>query len=309
MPARDRKEANEKVVKPLTNKGRRVVAAKAPRLVESGKKAVLLTNGKSSQVMKDVLTDLHILRKGESVRLSKKNDGIHPFETGGETTLEFLGVKADSGLYAMASSTKKRPDNLTMGRFYDGHLYDVVEFGVEDFRNMRSFGSAASKAVAGTRPCMVFLGEAFEESPGMKLARDVLIDFFRGRVLQMVNLKWLDRVMVFTATGEGTILMRQCVVRFKKSGSSVPRVALTEMGPSASLVLRRHRNAPPDVAREALRSAPQAKAAKNTRTEPLVGKLARVYMPRQELDDIALRKIKGTKRKKEAAGEEGGAGG
>lgn len=46
-------------------------------------------------------------------------------------------------LFAVGSHTKKRPNNLVLGRLYDFRLYDMVEFGVHNYRSIQSFGGAA----------------------------------------------------------------------------------------------------------------------------------------------------------------------
>lgn len=51
----------------------------------------------------------------EAVKLTRKNGDIKPFEAGGEGTLEHLARRSDAALFAMGSSTKKRPNNLTLG--------------------------------------------------------------------------------------------------------------------------------------------------------------------------------------------------
>jgi hypothetical protein len=56
----------------------------------------------------EVLTDIATLRKGECVKLTRKNDNMRPFEAGGEVSLEFLARKADCGLFALGSHSKKR---------------------------------------------------------------------------------------------------------------------------------------------------------------------------------------------------------
>ena len=152
----------------------------------------------------------------------------------------------------------------------------------------------------------------------MRTAKSLLIDLFRGRVVPSINLRGLDRVIICTAV-PGRILFRQAVTKFKKSGTSVPRVELTEMGPSMDLVLRRHRPAPPDVAKAAYTQAAGPKQRKNVGSDSLVGTVGRVFVPRQEVGDMALRKPKGVKRqrreaaadrsaKKQAAGDRGGGG-
>ncbi len=119
-----------------------------------------------------------------------------------------------------------------------------------------------------------------------------------------INLKGLDRAVVCTAV-PGRILFRQCVTRFKKSGTKVPRVELEEMGPRMDLVLRRLREPLPDLKKEAYTRAPAPKRQKNVGNDALVGTVGRVFVPRQEVDDIALSKPKGVKRDRRDAAVEG----
>lgn len=73
--------------------------------------------------------------------------------------------------------------------------------------------------------------------------------------MESINLAGLDRVLVAYAAGtsERSLLLRQYRIAFKKSGTKVPRVALTEMGPSLDCVLRRSRLPPVDLEKEALK--------------------------------------------------------
>ena len=43
---------------------------------------LLMHAGKSSQVLKNLVTDLGVMKKGECHKLTRKNDGIRPFEVG-----------------------------------------------------------------------------------------------------------------------------------------------------------------------------------------------------------------------------------
>lgn len=80
-------------------------------LVEKVKKILLLKGRTSSQVMNDVLKDLALISKPNAKALQRKND-IIPFEDA--HSLEFLGPRNECGLFALASHSKKRPDNLTI---------------------------------------------------------------------------------------------------------------------------------------------------------------------------------------------------
>jgi ribosome production factor 2 len=83
-------------------------------LTEDTAKCALLLKGKSSsQVMNDVLLDLTLMTKPNCKALNRNND-ILPFED--VNSLEFLGQKNKSALFALVSHTKKRPNNLVMVR-------------------------------------------------------------------------------------------------------------------------------------------------------------------------------------------------
>lgn len=51
----------------------------------------------------------------------------------------------------MGSHTKKRPHNLVLGRFFDGHLYDALELGVEGYKSIKAFGNAGTGAGLGNK--------------------------------------------------------------------------------------------------------------------------------------------------------------
>ena len=42
---------------------------------------------------------------------------------------------------------------------------------------------------AVVQPCFVFVGEGFENNPDLRMAKSLLLDFFRGRQIDAINLK------------------------------------------------------------------------------------------------------------------------
>lgn len=81
------------------------------------------------------------------------------------------------------STSKKRPNNIVIGRTYDHHIYDLVEVGVENFKPMSSF--TYDKKVAphiGSKPFIAFIGEGFESVDELKHLKEVLLDLLRGEV-------------------------------------------------------------------------------------------------------------------------------
>jgi len=149
-----------------TKKGRRALDARAPKLEENEKKMLVLRGRKTSQVIKDSLSDLARLKGAPHVvRFARDND-VDPFGSGGgggdtgaakikggkrdraassasrakgrahapgdgAGDLERLAARADCSLVLLGSHSKKRPHNLVLGRTHDGRMLDLAEFGVD----------------------------------------------------------------------------------------------------------------------------------------------------------------------------------
>lgn len=218
------------------------------------------------------MADLGTLKRGECLKLTRKNDDVLPFEgPEGAARLEALARKADAGLFVVGSHSKKRPHTLTLGRVFDGRLLDALELhlsaeeGDNGCRLLKQFGAAPTRVAAGHKPCLFFAGGAFESDPAAAAARSLLLDLFRGRAVSKINLAGVDRVLVVAASDEvggnsGSVSgkkievsIRQYAIALKKSGTRVPRVELTEIGPSLRASLGRHRQAPPDLWKAAMK--------------------------------------------------------
>jgi len=127
---------------------------------------------------------------------------------------------------------------------------------------------------------------------------------FRGRPATRINLKGVDRVIVCTAL-EDNVLFRQCAIRYKKSGTRMPKVELDEMGPSFDFTLGRHQEAPSDVKKHAYAKPKGAKKVKNVEQDSLEGKVGRLYVEKQTgLEDMGMMKMKGLKRERRERAEE-----
>ncbi|XP_020088566.1 ribosome production factor 2 homolog [Ananas comosus] len=289
---------------PKTHRGKRELEKRAPKLVENGKKTLILHGTKTSAVLNTVLTEIYHLKRGSAIKYSKKNDNIRPFESGGETSLEFFSLKTDCSLFVFGSHSKKRPNNLVLGRTYDNHIYDLVEVGVDNFRSMESF--VYDKKLTpkiGTKPFFAFIGDNFESSEELKHLKEVLLDLFRGEVVENLNLAGVDRVFMCTALSSTTVFMSHCALRLKRSGTSVPRMELVEVGPSMDLVVRRHRLPNESLKKEAMKAAPdQPKKIKNVTSDVVQGKVGTIYIPDQQVGGMPLsNKVRGLKRERRVA--------
>jgi ribosome production factor 2 len=288
---------------PKTKRAKRVLDKRAPKLVENGKKTLILHGTKTSAVLNSVLTELYHLKRGSAVKFSKKNENIRPFESGGETSLEFYSLKTDCSLFVYGAHSKKRPNNLVLGRTYDHHIYDLVEVGVENFKSMESFKyDKKLTPKIGSKPFFAFIGEEFETVDELKHLKEVLLDIFRGEVVENLNLTGVDHVFVCTAISPNSVLLMHCALRLKKSGTAIPRMELVEVGPSMDLVVRRHRLPSEGLLKEAMKAPDQAKKIKNVMSDVIQGRTGRIYMPDQKVGDMPLsNNIKGLKRERREA--------
>lgn len=294
-----------RVKTPKTARGKRELEKRAPKLVENEKKTLILHGTKTSHVLNTVLTEIYHLKKENSIKYTRKNDKIRPFEAGGESSLEFFSEKTDCGLFVFGSHSKKRPDNLVIGRFYDHHVYDLVEVGVENFKSLQSF--SYDKKIApklGSKPLIAFVGEGFESVGELKHLKEVLLDLLRGEVVENLNLVGVDRMYVCTAVSSNRVYLSHCALRLKKSGSVVPRMELVEVGPSMDLVVRRHRLPNEGLRKEAMKAAPDhtKKKLKNVKGDPILGKTGKIYIPDQKVGEMTLPyNAKGMKRERREA--------
>ncbi|GKU98315.1 hypothetical protein SLEP1_g11334 [Rubroshorea leprosula] len=294
-----------KIKTPKNARVKRALEKRAPKLVETGKKTLILQGTKTSSTLNAVLTEIYHLKKGGAVRFTRKNDNIRPFESGGETSLEFFSLKTDCSLFVYGSHSKKRPDNLVIGRTYDHHIYDLVEVGVENFKSMDSFTYDKKLAPrVGSKPFIAFIGEGFESVDQLKHLKEVLLDLFRGEVVENLNLAGVDRAYVCTALSSNRVLLTHCALRLKKSGTLVPRMELVEVGPSMDLVVRRHRLPNEGLRKEAMKTAKDQpkKKVKNVSKDAIEGKIGKIYIPDQKIGEMALpNKAKGVKRERREA--------
>lgn len=304
-----------KIVQPKTKAGRRALERKAPKLIEEPRKALILSGHKTNQLIKDFLVDVQKMKAAECLKLTNRKHEILPFEVGGEIEIEQFSSKSDSSVFIVGNHTKKRPNNVIMGRLYDFKLYDMMEFGVTDYRGIHQF-PASTIPQLGNKPAFIFAGQDFTTHPGLIQAKSIFLDFFRGRQIEHINLKGLDRVIFVSyvlptvpnggthATNDTTptIIFRQYAIKYKKSGTQVPKVVLEEMGPRCNLVIRRRREPPVEVEKEAKKQPKiTPKKVKNVGEDILDGKVGKIYVPRQDLDSIALNKMKGAKRERREA--------
>jgi ribosome production factor 2 len=133
------------------------------------------------------------------------------------------------------------------------------------------------KSTPGHKPLMHFASELFDTHPRFIQLKSLLLDFFNGEVVQEICLAGLEHVISITlaptpeslnnastnmypnkAPAEDVaslpkVHIRTYTTRLLSSGTRVPRVELTPMGPSLDLVLRRYQPADAELLKQAMK--------------------------------------------------------
>ena len=127
--------------------------------------------------------------------------------------------------------------------------------------------------------------------------------------MEGVNLIGVDRVIVITATSDKTVKLRHYWIRkgdkdrpsssSSSSSTTSPAVTLVELGPRMDLTLRRNQLPDRDVEKQAFKVPQELKSAnKKNITQTSAAEMGRVHMQRQDLKQVALKKMKTFKRQK-----------
>ncbi|XP_071548316.1 ribosome production factor 2 homolog isoform X1 [Panulirus ornatus] len=278
--------------KPRNHKSRRALERREPKIIENSKQCLFIFGQKTSEAVRQCSKDIYSFKKHEA-RLLQRRNPILPFDD--ILPVERLSQKHDASLFCLATHSKKRPNNIILGRMFDHHLLDMVELGIENYKGLNEFKNA--KISSGTKPCLVFCGTDFEDVAEYRRLKNLLIDFFRGVEATEIRLHGFEHAFQFTAF-EGKILIRSYRILLKKSDTRIPRVELEEIGPSMALQLRRNRFASEDLMKRACKQLkpPQANRVKNKSKDVFGTKLGRVHMKKQDYRKLQTRKMKGLKK-------------
>ena len=284
-----------------TQKSKRALEARAPKLIENVKSTLLLKGPSSSQMMNTVLKDLYTLKK-PSAKLFTRRNMTRPFED--PSSVEFMCKANDASLFSYVSHSKKRPQNLVMGRLFDFQMLDMIELSVnpDSFKSMADFeGKRQAVVRIDSKPMFIFQGSEFETNPDLKTFKNLILDYFRGQVLDKINLAGLDRVVVCTAH-KSVVAFRHYGIILKSTGTKYPRVELDPVGPFMDLKVRRIRTGAADLhklASQTPRTRPKTAKRKNKSADEF-GITGKIHVGRQNFDEIAVAKRKGHKKQKVA---------
>lgn len=287
-----------KIVKPRSQRGRRFLEAREPKIFENDKTAIGLRTNSANDTVVRILKDLTALKKPDASFLGRKHD-LRPFEN--EQQLESFSTKYDASLILTGSHNKKRPCCITFARTYDHHILDMYEFCVENFKSISEFPGLSPPL--GNKPFLIFRGDSFEHNPVYEKTKTMFIDFFRGPNVDKVRPAGIQHCITFIATG-GKILMRTFLINGPPEGteptSKMPIATLIPTGPSMDLTPKRTKLASNDLWKLACKTPRTAtiKKKKNVSQDVFGSILGRIHMGTQDYTKLVTKKMKGLKEKR-----------
>lgn len=308
------KAAKAKVLaggKPAKARVQRYLKSIDTKLKEGAKSTLLLKGIKCSNAMGTVLKDMRAMQAPNCKLLTKKN-AIAAFETDGQSSLEFLSTKNDCSLFALASTNKKRPNNLVLGRTFDHQVLDMVEVGILRYKSIQDYGGSVPKKRIGSKPMMMFMGDLWQQDSNCQKMQNLLIDFYRGDVVEKLVVSGLDHVMVFVSsqhpkTNQLVVHQHTYFCKLKKDpnnpSSKVPVPLLIPCGPDMTMCIRRTQFASPDLWKASLKQARELKKkkVKNHTTNIFGETIGRLHLEKQDVDKMGGRKVKALRRAEKAA--------
>ncbi|KAK9388619.1 Brix domain-containing protein [Lipomyces mesembrius] len=307
-----------RIVKPKNARSKRAMDNRSPKAIENTKKALTVRGSTCGILVQNAMTDIAAYKQPDIRKFQKRNE-IHPFEDA--SSLEFFSQKNDASLIIFGSNSKKRPNTLTWVRTFNFQVLDMFELKILNYKTMSDFKKLTVNV--GMKPLISFAGPIFDSHPHFQMVKSMLLDFFRGEQISMLDLAGLQYIISVTASGDGNISVYSGdtsnlpsinfrVYKIKtyknKTQNKVPRVELEEIGPRFDFQLGRVREADPDMLKQAMRIPKelQPKAKKNVETDLLGDKVATIHVGKQDLMKLQTRKMKGLKKRRKDEFEDEG---
>ena len=224
---------------PKTAKGKRILAARGPNLFEDDKVSMFLKGKNCSNEVSKLLADLSSLKK-PLVVARKRDCNFYPFLD--TAHIEKMANTAHCNLVVLGESSKKRKACLVFMRMFNEQLLDAVELVVSNYQPASSFKGVPACSV-GAKPLLVFQGAGFSSTETqLSRTKNVFVDLFKNADPKAVSLEGIEHTIVITETSTGKLLFRVYRMEKKKGDTpNVPKIELTEMGPSFDFTLGRER--------------------------------------------------------------------
>lgn len=275
--------------KAKTHRGRKHLEKYQPKLEEGIRRALLTLGSKTSELSLQALGFFTRLLRSRATKLNARYE-TRPFED--DQLVLRLSEKHQCPLFFLASSSKKRPHRLTIGRVFDSRLLELIELQVQ---TLKGNFTALSTIAANQQIVFIALGDVFENDDRMRRLRNIFHDVFCNST-PAVNIKEnLGFVVTLVGLDEKRVLLKL----YERRGGQLTNIDL-----EIELSLERSQICDNDIFEEACKQPKKVKKVKNLEHNTLGQKMGRVHVTQQDLKTLRLKKIR--KPKKEVPNKETG---
>jgi len=169
---------------------------------------------------------------------------------------------------------------------------DVFEFEVTNYIPIDHFKKDIT-IDSCMKPIIIFQGDAFETDFQFERIKTYLFDFFKMNSIDEVNISELKRIIIFSVSEDKEIKMRSFQTQGTINEYHLKEIGLTEVGPSLNLKVRKIALANEDLYKKALKQPKETKIKNKNNIEhvEIEGKKGRVWMSKQNINAMALKKI------------------
>ncbi|CCF72658.1 RPF2, ribosome production factor 2 [Babesia microti strain RI] len=272
--------------------------------VEGPKNILLFKAPKCSNSGRQLLRDFRILKRHNSVfqtHMTQHMNGKH--QTVKDEAIH-LARNYKCGLYCIASSSKKKPLGLEIGRVFNKLSLESVKFKVLDYVPIDAFRRAYThRNISETSDYAVSLVIAqgsFFSNGSMKQAKEILTDFFHSYNDGKIYLEGVEQAIIISSKEPDLIYIRRYKIGLTcGTGADSPKVQLYEMGPSIDLQLTDSCIPDPELMKKAMETNKKIhitpgigvdkkiiKRGKNAKTTIMANTVGKVYVPPQNFDQI-----------------------
>ncbi|CAK59187.1 unnamed protein product (macronuclear) [Paramecium tetraurelia] len=269
-----------------THKGKRILESREPKLVEGPKQTLFIRGPKTSLSVRQLAHEWHMIKRDFSTTYNKNHE-IQPFEDAKQ--LETFCERSQCSMFCFVSNSKKRPDNLIIGRTFDKKILDMVELHLKEFKSQEEFATSVEVPMHA-RPLIVFNGEVFGFNPNHMKLHNLLTDFFFENVpIQDIKSQEIHLIISITASDDSTLAITVLQKQTHEDG-----IKIQEIGPRSVFDIRRTKWAEDDLFKKACRQPkPKAKPhEKNIVYDEVGDKRGKVFVQQQDLSTLALKKRK-----------------
>jgi len=144
------------------------------------------------------------------------------------------------------------------------------------------------------KPILVFQGDLFETDLEFERLKIFFVDYFKLHDIEEANISDLRRVILISSGEDKEIKIRSYQTEGEIKENSLKEIGLKEIGPSLNFKVRRIQLVNEEMWKMSMRQPKELKVKKekNVENNGVEGKKGRVWMSKQNVNAISLKKYK-----------------